>query len=296
MICLDDENGKGSCRSYSDFNLFDALSACSEHLVSFGGHAFAAGLNIKAENIGSFRKALAEYYSSNPPTEHLELEPEVLICDPSSLNMEGVETLSELEPCGSGNEQAMLCIFGAVLESFSSIGNGKHLRLRISKMGVSFDCVFFSRTAETLGVSEGETVDICFTPQINEFRQHKSVQLLITDIRKSEISQKCRDIIEKDDLHIDGLRVFRPQRDELVSLWRCIKNLGGRLELGFGECLKGNDLDSMEPVKLCFGIRILSELSLLEMSITHGRLTCCARDNVEKTELSKSPLFQRLWS
>lgn len=296
MICVDDENGKGSCRSYSDFNLFDALSACSEHLVSFGGHAFAAGLSIKPENIDSFRKALAEYYSSNPPTEHTELEPEVLICNPSTLSMESVEALTELEPCGSGNEQAMLCIVGAVLESLSPIGNGKHLRLRISKMGVPFDCVFFSRTAETLGVTEGETVDICFTPQINDFHQHKSVQFLITDIHKSEMPEKCRGIIENADLHIDELRLFRPERDELVSLWRSIKKLGGRFELSLSECLKGNVLDSMEPMKLCLGIRILSELHLLEVSMTNGKLLCCACDNGEKTELAKSPLFRSLWS
>ncbi|MFB0919438.1 MAG: single-stranded-DNA-specific exonuclease RecJ, partial [Oscillospiraceae bacterium] len=213
MICVDDANGKGSCRSYSDFNLFDALSACSGHLVSFGGHAFAAGLNIKPENIDSFRQALAEYYSSNPPAQHPKLEPEVLICNPETLSVENVEALSKLEPCGSGNEQALLCIFGAVLESVSSIGNGKHLRLRISQKGVTFDCVFFSRTQETLGASEGDTVDICFTPQINDFHQHKSVQLLVADIRKSEIPEKCRGIIEDDDLNIDELRLFRPERD-----------------------------------------------------------------------------------
>ncbi len=296
MICVDDENGKGSCRSYSDFNLFDALSACSEHLVSFGGHAFAAGLNIKPENIDSFRKALAEYYVSNPPTEHLKLETEVLICDPATLSMEGVEALLELEPCGSGNEQALLCIFGAVLESVLPIGNGKHLRLRISKKGVPFDCVFFSRTAETLGASEGESVDICFTPQVNDFHQHKNVQLLVADIRKSEIPEKCRCIIEQQDLHIDEFRLLRPGRDELVYLWRGIKRLGGRLELLFDECLQGSELDSMEPMKLCLGIRILSELSLLDVSIINGRVMCCARDNGEKTELDKSPLFRLLWS
>ncbi len=296
MICVDDANGKGSCRSYSDFNLFDALSACSEHLVSFGGHAFAAGLNIKPENIDPFRQALAEYYSSNPPTQHPKLEPEVLICSPASLSIENVEALSELEPCGSGNEQALLCIFGAMLESVSPIGNGKHLRLRISYKGIPFDCVFFSRTPETLGASEGETVDICFTPQINDFHQHKSVQLLVADIRKSEIPKKCRGIIERDDLHIDELRLFRPERDELVGLWRRIKQLGGCLELSFEMCSKGNVADSMDPLKLCLGIRILRELKLINVTMTEEKMLCSVRDDGEKTELTASPLFRLLWS
>ncbi len=295
MICVDDENGKGSCRSYGDFNLFEALSACSEYLVSFGGHAFAAGLNIKPENIGAFRKALAEYYSLNPPAEHPELEPEVLICNPAVLNMESVESLEELEPCGSGNEHPLLCICGAILEGLSSIGNGKHLRLRISKKGVCFDCVFFSRSIESLGVSEGESVDICFTPQINEFRSNRNVQLLITDLRKSETPEKCRSIIEKNEFSVDEVRLFRPERDELAFLWRSIKRLGGKLELNFDRSLQNTGLDFMEPVKLCLGIRILMELKLLDISSGNGRILCLARERKEKTELERSPLFRLLW-
>jgi len=295
MICVDDENGKGSCRSYGDFNLFEALSACSEHLVSFGGHAFAAGLNIKPENIGAFRNALAEYYSQNPPTVHPELSPDVLIKNPASLSMEGVESLSELEPCGSGNEHPLLCICGAVLESLAPIGNGKHLRLRISQKGVLFDCVFFSRTAENLGVSEGETVDICFTLQVNDFHSRQSVQLLIVDVRRSETLETCRNILEKNELLIDEARLYRPEREELACLWRSIRRLGGKLELSFDKFFEDFGITFMEPVKLCLGIRILSELKLLDTSVVNGRVLCLASDNAGKTELDKSPLFRLLW-
>ena len=67
MVCLSGEVGKGSCRSYGGFNLFDALSACSEHLIGFGGHALAAGLNIRSDKLDDFRAALARYYRDNRP-------------------------------------------------------------------------------------------------------------------------------------------------------------------------------------------------------------------------------------
>ena len=295
MICVDEGNGKGSCRSYGDFNLFEALSACSEHLESFGGHAFAAGLSIKPENIDVFRKALAEYYISNPPTEHPAMEPEILISNPAILNMEGVSSLSELEPCGSGNEHPLMCVCDAILESVTPIGNGKHLKLRISHKGVAFDCVFFSRTAESLGVPEGEIVDVCFTPQINDFHSRQSVQLLIVDVRRSQTLDKCRNIIEKDEIQLDELRSFRPERDDIATFWRKIKSLGGRLDLSFEKFSEDFNLDFMEPIKLCLCIRVLSELKLLDTKIGDGRIFCSASESSEKTELQQSPLFRLLW-
>ena len=68
MISLDGDRGKGSCRSWGGFNLFDALEACQDHLESFGGHALAAGLNLRRENIDAFRQAMKEYYLAHIPT------------------------------------------------------------------------------------------------------------------------------------------------------------------------------------------------------------------------------------
>ena len=61
LIRFDGERGKGSCRSFGGFNLYNALAACSEYLEGFGGHALAAGLTIRRENIDRFREALGAY-------------------------------------------------------------------------------------------------------------------------------------------------------------------------------------------------------------------------------------------
>ena len=69
MICLDGEKGKGSCRSYGGFNLFSALEACSDLLVSFGGHELAAGFTIRRDRIDRFREriyALTDAFSKSP--------------------------------------------------------------------------------------------------------------------------------------------------------------------------------------------------------------------------------------
>ena len=61
MICLDGDRGKGSCRSTGSFNLFEALAACSDCLEGFGGHAMAAGVTVRRENIDQLRARLGEY-------------------------------------------------------------------------------------------------------------------------------------------------------------------------------------------------------------------------------------------
>ena len=67
MISLDGDRGKGSCRSWGGFNLFGALAACEGWLDSFGGHALAAGLNIRRDKVDGFRQALWDYYADHPP-------------------------------------------------------------------------------------------------------------------------------------------------------------------------------------------------------------------------------------
>ena len=294
MICIEGDSGKGSCRSYGDFNLFEALTACADCLESFGGHAFAAGLSIRPERICDLRRELADYYKNNPPQLTAAVMPELLINDPALLSLEGVASLDELEPCGSENERPLMCLLNAILESATPIGGGRHLRLRIEKDGLYFDCVYFSHTLADLNVRPGMPVDVCFVPQINDFRSRRSVQLLIAAVRPSETVDTCRCILEREEFSIEELRIFRPGREELARAWRRIKQLGGRLEFCYEE-LAGGRRGSMDPVKFCLCIEILKELDLVDLNARDGHIFCAASDDGRKTELTNSRLFTRLW-
>ncbi len=184
MICLDGDKGKGSCRSVGDFNLYEALTACKDCLEGFGGHAMAAGLTIRADKVDEFRRRLGEYYLAHPSDYVPAPEADIRITDPGMLTMECVESLDSLEPCGSGNPRPVLYMEGALLESATAIGGGKHSRLRLSHMGEVYDAVFFSCPLNALGAAPGDKTDIIFSPQINEFRGRRSVQLVLNDIRR----------------------------------------------------------------------------------------------------------------
>ena len=96
-----------------------------------------------------------------------------------------MESLDELEPCGNGNPRPLLYMKDVYLDSVQPIGGGKHLRLKLSKFAQTYDGVFFSQTAPTLGARAGQKCDIVFVPQINDFHGRRSVQLVITDLRRA---------------------------------------------------------------------------------------------------------------
>lgn len=295
MICLDGDMGKGSCRSYGEFNIFDALTDCSEYLESFGGHAFAAGINIRPDKIDGFRRALAEYYKKNPPEEHTALEPELLIENLELLSIEGALSLDELEPFGCGNPRPLMCACDVFLENLTPIGNGKHLRLRICKNGIHMDCVFFAHSLAEVDIRQGELVDICFSTQINDFRSSRSVQLLVSDVRPAQSASSYKQIIEGT-ANPEEIRAFRPERDELARVWRIIKHMGGHLEQNLCELAKMSEFADITLVKLCLCLKIFDELKLLTAEMHNDHISAYICDNAQKTALDKSPLFRVLWA
>lgn len=290
IIHLDGELGKGSCRSYGSFNLFEALGACSEYLEGFGGHAFAAGLTVKREKIDTFRQALADYYRAHRPDSQPELEPELLFSELSLLSMEGLQSLDELEPFGVGNPKPLCCVCGAVLDNVTPIGGGRHLRLRITKNGKKFDCVFFSCGMENLGLREGQAVDICFVPQINEFRGVKCVQLLVSDIRSSQTPRLCREVLAG---CISGCADICLDRETLAIAWRRLSHCPETCTFSYTDIFSSDELGA-DPVNLCLCLKVFEELELLNVQANDTEICICKKPGSVKTELDKSPLFRRM--
>ena len=188
MICLSEGVGRGSCRSFGGFNLFGALEESRDFLQTFGGHEMAAGLTISEGEIDGLRGRLRALYAQKSDLlSEMSLNIDFEVINPGILSLPNVESLSQLEPYGNGNPTPVLCIKGAAVESVTPVSAGKHTKYRIKKDGEAFDCIFFSKCAEELGVSAGDTVDMVFAPQINEFRGRRTVQLLMLDIIKRDI-------------------------------------------------------------------------------------------------------------
>lgn len=182
MVCVKDGVGRGSCRSVEGFNLYEALTACRELLLGYGGHEMAAGLTVSEDRIDDLRRALAGCYAgATAPERVLQVDFEVI--KPGLLTLENVEALDSLEPYGAGNPTPVLCMREVTVENFAALSEGKHTKLWLNKAGTVFEALYFSKGPEELGVRPHGKADVAFTPQINEFRGRRTVQLSLCDYR-----------------------------------------------------------------------------------------------------------------
>ena len=284
MISLDGERGKGSCRSYGDFDLFAALTSCRELLTTFGGHAEAAGLTIERKNIDAFRSAIGRYYAEHPSERKPALSPDVLVEEPAWLDLAGAESLEQLEPCGTANPRPLFCMTDVRIVSLSSVGGGSHTKLQIEKNGAVFDGIWFGQRPEELDVFPGCSVDIAFDPSINEFRGRRTVQLLIKHMRWDD-STPWQAILDGQEGHR-----WRITRDELGSLWRQLERRCP-LRIPYAELF--GTVSSLRPGQIALGLRVLSELSLAAVDADETGVGITLPDHPVRADLHDSAAWLR---
>lgn len=168
------EEAKGSARSFGDFSAADAIRAAEQWIVKGGGHKLAAGVTLKTEHIGNFRKAVNDFYKAKGFTDqlrHLEPIADAIVEDCSELNHELMAFLRTLEPFGNGNPEPIFHIQRAVIHKRQHLGkDGTHLKLEIGDAkGNKWSLIGFSM-AEKYAHDVGEEVQVWFKLLENEWR------------------------------------------------------------------------------------------------------------------------------
>ena len=231
LICLDGEHGKASSRSFGGFNLFASLTALSDLLESYGGHELAAGFTINRSQIAAFReqicKRAAEFYSDTGIRTVLDIDCAVT---PELLTVRSIDSLSVLEPCGTGCPKPVLMMRNLIVDRISMVGNGRHMRLRLRDRQHTMNAIYFSANPESVSIEPGDLVDVAFHPQINEFRGERSVQMQVLDIRPScgyECSAELGGYshIATGTLTSDEAAYLLPERATLGAIWRYLASL-----------------------------------------------------------------------
>lgn len=179
--------GSGSCRSVPGVNVHDALQACNEYLLRFGGHAAAAGLGIRDSQIQAFRAAFCEYIDTHWPED--ERLAELAIDGEFPLSAFTFQTLYEIErmaPFGADNPKPKFCTRGVTISpgSVKTLGaEGRHFTCHFKQFGHTMRAVTFNAAhwVDELAFFDNRPLDIAFTVKINDFAGRSSVEMELLD-------------------------------------------------------------------------------------------------------------------
>lgn len=188
-IVLSMENGyaHGSARSIANYHLLNALESCPELFEQFGGHAAAAGMKIKCENIEALRDALNRYAEDSLTEDHLQ--PELRIdarISPQTLDLKLVDGLKLLEPFGAGNPKPVFVTNGLFVRGEPRVMKDKHLKLWLDDgSGRRFEVVWWDGVERSEGrtLTPGSRIEIAYTAEANVWQSSTRLQLVAEDIR-----------------------------------------------------------------------------------------------------------------
>ncbi|MDP2361790.1 MAG: single-stranded-DNA-specific exonuclease RecJ [bacterium] len=174
---------KGSARSVPGLHITEAIARHAHLLESYGGHAEAAGLSIREEQLPAFIEGLGQDVAeawSGIPAPSLVIDSAVAAAE---LDLTLPVRLQALEPCGAGNPRPRLGIFQARVERFFEIGGGKHLKCWVQAEGRRLEAVWWSQGAAAASYQVGQEVDLAFAPQVNSWNGRTELQLVIEALR-----------------------------------------------------------------------------------------------------------------
>lgn len=276
VIGIKDGVGKGSCRSIKGFHMYEALSACSNILLGFGGHAMAAGLSVAADQIDALRDALTafaeDHLSAQDYIPALEIEAEL---SPADVDYDFMEELARLEPYGMGNPQPLFCCSGVQGRNAGAMGREKqHLKFEIAAGRRSIRAFSWNRSAYVPFISRG-VMDMVYVPVVNEWNGSRSIECKVLELRGSAQEQ-----------------VF-PDRNILGGIYRMLRQWQtSRGTIPLDESLLALPC-GISAYTLQQGLHVFGELGLLQKIDDHYQLL---PPPGEKLDLMDSALYRRAMS
>ncbi|HTZ86884.1 MAG TPA: single-stranded-DNA-specific exonuclease RecJ [Solirubrobacteraceae bacterium] len=194
LIALDGSTGRGSARSIPGFDLLAGLSACSEHLLRYGGHRAAAGLEIERGAVHALAKTLDGHAELVLGAEDLApLERVDAVISGNQLGMSLAEELQSLAPFGHGNPMPSLMLQDACFRDPRPMGEGKHVRFTVESRGARAQAVAFG-TGGALPVPDGEPAEATFKLEINEWNGVCEPRLVLRHARAPEARIEARSL------------------------------------------------------------------------------------------------------
>lgn len=300
IISRGETEAKGSGRSIEGFSLFEAICACGDLLIKFGGHPMAAGITLKPENIEAFRKRINQYAAEHfpqMPTQTVTLDCKL---NPAALSVSMAQSLTQLEPFGNGNPQPVFGLFNMELSNVTPVGGGGHLRLTLEKNGAVITSMRFNTKPEELPYHIGDKIDLAVQLEAREFRGQPSLTVIVRDMKfaafNTEKNIASLASFEKwqrgEVLSAEDKNRLYPDRACLAAIYRALRTVNGketdqvRFVSQFG---KDMTLGLFKTALLVF-----EERGLVHSEIADDTFTATLIETSGKTDITRSPVLLAL--
>lgn len=300
IISRGETEAKGSGRSIEGFSLFEAICACGDLLIKFGGHPMAAGITLKPENIEAFRKRINQYAAEHfpqMPTQTVTLDCKL---NPAALSVSMAQSLTQLEPFGNGNPQPVFGLFNMELSNVTPVGGGGHLRLTLEKNGAVITAMRFNTKPEELPYHIGDKIDLAVQLEAREFRGQPSLTVIVRDMKfaafNTEKNIASIASFEKwqrgEVLSAEDKNRLYPDRACLAAIYRALRTVNGketdqvRFVSQFG---KDMTLGLFKTALLVF-----EERGLVHSEIADDTFTAALIETSGKTDITRSPVLLAL--
>lgn len=186
---------KCSARSIEGVHLYEVINQISGILDGFGGHSMAAGLAFSPEKTPfkqvkeSLLNVIKEVTTGKDLKPFLNVDLELT---PDDITVDLVEELSRMEPFGASNPSPVFALKDLKIKQKKLMGEQKnHLRLTVQKSDSEFNCIRWQQG--DISLVNGDTLDVAFHPQINEYNGNVSVQLIVDDIHSEYLKEEESD-------------------------------------------------------------------------------------------------------
>ena len=300
IISRGETEAKGSGRSIEGFSLFEAICACGDLLIKFGGHPMAAGITLKPENIEAFRRRINQYAAEHfpqMPTQTVTLDCKL---NPAALSVSMAQSLTQLEPFGNGNPQPVFGLFNMELSNVTPVGGGGHLRLTLEKNGAVITAMRFNTKPEELPYHIGDKIDLAVQLEAREFRGQPSLTVIVRDMKfaafNTEKNIASLASFEKwqrgEVLSAEDKNRLYPDRACLAAIYRALRTVNGketdqiRFVSQFG---KDMTLGLFKTALLVF-----EERGLVHSEIADDTFTAALIETSGKTDITRSQVLLAL--
>jgi single-stranded-DNA-specific exonuclease len=187
ILAVEDGYATGSARSVRDYNVYEAIEACSDLLEQFGGHKYAAGLKMKVENViafaEKFERVVSETITEEMLTPCIEIDDDLKL---DNINEKFLRILKQFAPFGPGNMNPVFMTKSLSCKGFPRVMKDKHLKLDLydpENPTRTIEAVAFNMVNHFESISSKMPFTICYSVEENNWNGKSSIQLNVKDIR-----------------------------------------------------------------------------------------------------------------